>query len=333
MFSSASRSVRPLRVSLCLATLQALLAGVLSAQVTDPTGDRNAHGMRQFVERGEASTGLNRALGQPLWRYPALEPYVPMFGSAVTTIGFRTLGAFDPGLGEGGGNTPALDPSMPGDTILASHLDAFGLSFVGLDAGTVPLDVLNVPIHHTRVLVDEHGVTRAEIPCASDVPNPAVITRSAPCRDAVTLEEWMSARGSAHFRCLPGGAQVSLIMEQLQPNRLYTVWAIVEDFASGPEYLIRPVPFGGVPNMVISDRFGRASLRRDLAYCPHEVPSFLGIAVVMRSNGENFGGVPVPFLNQQDPATAFAGFAGLIPGTVAHVHLSFNVGGVRFDAP
>lgn len=304
----------------------------LSAHPDAQDDPEPSHGERRFFEPAVATTGLNRLFGEPIWRFPALEAFVPIFGPPVATLGFRTLGAFDAELGPGGGNAPALSPEMPGSTVLASHMDPLGLSFVGLDPASVPPEVLNVPIHRASVLVDEHGVTRSEIPCADDSPDPASIYRSAPCGQAVTLNQWMRAYGRAVFQCFrDGSARATLTMRRLRPNRLYTVWAVVEDFESGPQFLIRPVPFGGVPNVTVTDRYGRASISRDLMYCPHDEDHFLGIVVVLRSNGENFGGVPVPFLNQQDPFSAFEGFAGQIPGSVAHVHLSVNVHGVPID--
>ncbi len=315
--------------------LSVLLLAAMPSAAMDPRAfpdGESGNGTRRFVEAGVPTTGLNRLVGEPVWRFPALESFVPIFGDPVATLGFRTLGAFDEDLGAGVGNAPALTADHPGTTILASHLDTLGLSFVGLESASVPSTVLNIPIHDTSVLVDERGTLRTPIPCADEVSDPSIIARAAPCNEAITLEAWLQARGRAFFTCRPDGrSRVSLGMRGLRPNRLYSVWAIVEDFASGPEFLIRPVPLGGVPNLVVTDRFGRGSLYRNLAYCPHQEPSFLGIAVVLRSNGENFGGVPVPFLNQQDPVSAFDGFAGLIPGTVAHVHLSFNVGGVPAD--
>lgn len=321
-----------------------LLIGFLATaplSVISPAGvhakDENAgssfdHG-RRFVEIGVPSTGLNRNLGEPIWRYPALEPFVPMFGDPVALLGFNTVGALDTLIGPGNGNSTPLSPTTPGDALVASHLDAIGLGFVGLDPSTVPFSVLNVPVDETEILVDEFGVHREAVTCATDSSDLTAITRSGPCDGEITLDTWMRARGVAVIDCHPNGtARARVFLGNLRPNRLYTVWMVVEDFASGPQFLVRPIPFGGVPNVVITDRRGRAQLDRNLSYCPHDQPQALGLAVVMRGNGENFGGVAVPFLNQQDPTTAFDGFAGLIPGSVAFVQLSFNLGGIPLDS-
>lgn len=310
----------------------AVLAGALAAQ--EPTRDQGSdHRSRRFVEVGVPSTGLNRALGQPIWRFPALESFVPLFGEGITLIGFRTLGAFDPLLGAGHGNSPQLTPVTPGDTLLASHLDAFGLSFAGLDPSNVPFEALNVLIDDTPILTDDFGIQHENLPCATEVSQTNVIARAGPCRQPITLDDWMRARGVAVFDCRADGtSHARLLMRRLRPNRMYSVWLVVQDFTSGPRFLVRPIPFGGVPNILVTDPAGRGDLDRTLGFCPHDREEVLGIAVVMRSNGQNYGGVPVPFLNQEDPATAFDGFAGLIPGTVAVVQLSFNIHGIPLNA-
>lgn len=332
MISSRNRpGTRFLLIGFVATALLSVATSTTVLAKDDATTSSFDHG-RRFIELGVPSTGLNRNLGQPIWRFPALEPFVPLFGDPVALLGFNTVGALDALVGVGAGNSAPLSPASPGDTILASHLDPIGLGFVGLDPSTVPFSVLNVPLDETAVLVDDFGVNREDVVCATDSSALNVITRAGPCDDTLTLATWQRARGVGVFDCRSdGSARARLFMRNLRPNRLYTVWLIIEDFASGPQFLVRPIPFGGVPNVVISDRWGRGQLDRELNYCPHEQDQALGLAVVMRGNGENFGGVATPFLNQQDPATAFDGLAGLIPGSVAFVQLSFNITGIPVE--
>ena len=320
-----STMVQKMRYTVC-AALIAVLFSLLAAHAQEEA-------VRHFTELGVPSTGLNRLLGQPIWRFPNLERFVPMFGEAITQIGFSTAGAFDSDVGDRRGNAQPLTADTPGDTRLASYLDALGLSFVGVTPDMVPTEVLNIPIDDVDVLVDEFGVVRSSIACTSSVSDPTAIVRSAPCDAPITLATWLEAQGVAHTQCFAdGSAEVSITMDGLRPNRMYSIWYIVENIDAGPQFFLHPLPFGGVPNIIVANRHGEAAYERQLQFCPHDQERALGVVVVMRSNGQNYGGVPVPFLNQEDATTAFAGYRGLIPGTVAHVQLSFNINGERIEA-
>lgn len=287
---------------------------------------------RVFHEEGVPSTGFNRLLGVPIWSFPNLAQFIPILGEEVVLAGFSTAGAFDSDLGEGNGNSLPLTPETSGHTLLATHFDDIGMMFLGVSRTSVPDDKLNVPVDSVEVLTDDRGVGRTALPCATSTAEPATITRAAPCDDFVTLEQWLEAEGAATIKCFAdGSSSVRLDMNGLLPNRMYTAWYVQENFAAGPEKLITGFPLGGVPNVFVTGDDGSARLERDLGFCPHDVDQALGIAVHVRANGQNFGGVPVPFLNQEDPATAFEGYEGLIPGTSIIVQLSFNIHGVPFE--
>ncbi|MCG8424222.1 MAG: hypothetical protein MJE77_40535 [Proteobacteria bacterium] len=323
------------RLSVGAVSLYALITAPWIQSTAASGDDRTgkSRSARTYVQVGTPTTGLNRALGLPVWRFPQMDQFVPLFGPFVPLIGFNTSGHFDPVLGPGNGNSPPLSPTTPGNALIASHFDAFGLSFTGISPGSVPDEVLNVPVDDTAVLVDDFGVRNEPVPCASEVDDPAVISRAGPCSEGVTLGQWMSAWGISRTRCRADGtAQIRINVRKLRPNRMYSIWLIVEDFdGQDPASLIRPIPFGGVPNIFVTDKRGSATWVRELGFCPQTDPRVLNYVIVNRANGQNYGGVPAPFLNQEDPDTAFDGYRGFIPGTVAQVQLSFNVGGIPVD--
>ncbi|MEM9487944.1 MAG: hypothetical protein AAGC55_02305 [Myxococcota bacterium] len=310
-----------------------VVSGLLIFSFYHPKSADSKSGTRYYVELGVPSTGLNRALSAPIWRYPQFEAFIPVLGPFVPFAGFNTSGAFDPALGAGNGNSLELTPATPVDALIASHLDALGLGFIGVNAANVPDRVLNVPIDETEVLVDDFGVVRAPVPCATGSSDPRAITRAGPCEDPVALDQWLSAGGISVTTCRPdGSARVNSVVYSLRPNRMYTVWLVTENFDGvDPGTLFKAVPFGGVPNLVVSNKNGWAKFTRELGFCPQDESAALGYVLAYRGNGQNYGGVPIPFLNQEDPDTAFAGFDGLIPGTVAQVQLSFNISGESFD--
>lgn len=280
------------------------------------------HGYTNYVEAGQVATGFNRYLDQPIWFYQQLEDTIPGTGLA----GFQTGGEFDAVLRAGNGNSIPLTGATPESALMASFVDFPALAGFGLSEDSVPDRVLNVPYDDTEVLVDPFGVVRIPVPCSSDVGDPLFPSRAAPCTESITLGDWNEAWGILTDTCYDaGGATIRIAMGGLIPNRMYTVWG---DFEALEELgaLAVAMPLGGIHNVVVSNKYGIAYFERDLEFCPHEDERSIGVFVAMRPAGQNYGGTPVPFLNQENPETAFEGFDGAFPGTHIVVHLQFDLG-------
>ena len=282
----------------------------------------------QHTEIGVSGVGYNRGpSGIPIWEFPNLAfltqpPYnLPPF---VVVAGFNTTGVFNSALGEGGGNSQPVTPATPGSALLATHFDEVGMPMMGMSRSNVPDSVLNIPMDDNRVLIDDYGVTRGKIPCLSDTVSHTVITRSAPCSEPITLSRWNEASGVLSVRCYDDGTnKIVLVMQDLMPNRVYTAWYVTEN---APK-IIQGFPLGGVPNSFTTNGDGYYLMQREMNFCPFTDTHALSFAVHMRSDGQNYGGVPVPFLNQENNFTAFDGFIGAFPGAAIHIQLNFNING------
>ena len=103
---------------------------------------------------------------------------------------------------------------------------------------------------------------------------------------------------------------------------MYTAWAIwliLDGSDPGPRPF--PMPFGGAPNAFITDKEGSATFKRALNFCPWDAAEegvgenrLIGIGVHLHSDHALYGSIPAPFAG------------GLLPGTVLHSHLGWNLG-------
>lgn len=279
-----------------------------------------------YAEIGKVVTGFNRYLSQPVWHYPHLDTVIPGTGLA----GFSSSGAFDAQLGAGNGNALPLLPGASPSTLLASYVDFEAIAGLGVSPESVPNRVLNVLHDETEVLVDPFGVHYMNVECATDVDDPFTPSRAAPC-DPITLGDWNKAWGIMTTTCYDDGSStVQILATKLRPNRMYTVWADLEAVAEFGA-LIAAVPVGGVHNVLVTDANGFGLFKRDLEFCLPEDDRGLGIILTLRPGGQNYGGVPVPLLNQEDPTVAFPGYDNAYPGVQIVTHLQFNLGGVLLD--
>ncbi len=246
-----------------------------------------------------AVTGANRLLSQPVWDLG------PPFGLG----GFNFVFGFNPA----GPDPLDLDESTPGDTLLATGADPNILAVFGLTLDDIDPDLLNVPFRDVAIIVDPAG-GRAQVPSVLDVPGFAP-SKSRP-NDPITLDQWLEASGSLRIRCRDDGtAIVRVKLKKLIVNGVYTLWGVfVLDLDNdGIDESIVPVPLGGVPNVLIADKQGKASITRTVNFCPLEEPRLKTINIAFHSDGNVYGGVRALPL------------AGLPGGVVTHDQINFPV--------
>ena len=248
--------------------------------------------------KGRVVTGTNRYLDTPL----------SDLGAPFGTAGFSNVGAFNPA----GAQPLPLSPGSKPSTLLATFVDPAFLGIIGRTPADVPASVLNIPLNEVPVNVSPAGDQRialnGELIASALEPSRAEPTRG------VTLAEWAKAGGVATLRCGALGNHLSLRLDDLLPNKLYTVWAIV-----GTRDGLAPLPLGGVPNALVTDAGGRASFSRSLRSCPTDPAISEGrvllIDIVLHSDNQVYGAVPdLPF-------------AGLYTGAINQTHLEFPLAG------
>ncbi len=84
-----------------------------------------------------------------------------------------------------------------------------------------------------------------------------------------TVGEWEKAGGLIKVRCRPDGtAKVKLTLKNAFPNALYTLWDIGTLNPLTDQEQAYGVPFGGLPNVMLTDANGCGYKTIDLSYCP-----------------------------------------------------------------
>ncbi len=150
----------------------------------------------------------------------------------------------------------------------------------------------------------------------TDGPNPVVIDESISADNTtrglvfpgapnpMTLGDWLNGKDSKlKLKSLDNGmTKVKLKVKGLLPNSLYGVWQF--NVAPGA-----PGPFGGIPNIFVTDHKGNATMQRMLPFNMLEVVRRL--AIVYHSDHRVYGGTPSVI----DP----------FGGHDIHVHLEFNI--------
>ena len=300
-----------------------LLAALILSQASWAAEYDHKRNLDVVVIKAESATGWNRYLGQVRYEWDFLP-------ANLRTAGINTVGVYVPG-----GNEPfALTPDAPMDAVLATIVDPdLNIVFSGaLDrfppnpAGiNVPLrdvgtwttgminhfnDDINMPlIDNSRVTLPFHSVADIAAQAQAEPDSP----------DPITLGDWLKATGKMKILCEPdGGAHLNIEVNDLIPNRAYTIWAMWHR-ANGA---IFPQPYGGAPNGYITDNNGHAVYERHLNFCPMDAAKngiegnrLLSIITHLHSDHILYGGVPTP------SATGYP------PGTVLHMQLEWNFPG------
>lgn len=248
---------------------------------------------------GRAVTGVNRLLSQPVFE---LGP----FGGA----GFNDVGAYNPH----GAEALPLTASTPGNTVLASIVDPGFLEAFHVDPSTVRPSTLNIPLRDVGVYVNPAG---KRLPIRDIFNSSQMAPSRASVGGAITLDQWLSARGTAKIRCKGHTASLQIDMTNLVPRGLYDVWGVMLT-NQGPA----PICLGGSPCAFITDKKGNATFSATLNFCPYDLREGeypLGIIeVLFHSDHALYASQPELF------------YAGYPPGIVSHSQLEFPVSATPF---
>jgi hypothetical protein len=257
---------------------------------------------KERVIKGHAVTGSNVVKGNPLFNWG--EPYGPFT--------LTHLGVYNPA----GPEPLPIDENTLDSAVLATYVDPNVLQVGGATPEDVKPEWINVPLRQIAVNTDFAFVVKGPLLGALSS-RPIQQSQVEPAHE-ITLGEWMKARGVVKISCRGGRATVNLRVRDLLPNRQYSVWATMGLPRDGSAQTFFPVPFGGTPNLLITDKYGDAHFKRVINYCPFEPDStrrpLLTISVQFHGNHQSYGGVPEP-----------AFIHGWWPGLVTFTQLQFPI--------
>jgi hypothetical protein len=251
------------------------------------------------VIEGTAVTGVNRLLSQPVFE---LGP----FGGA----GFNDVGAYNPN----GAEALPLTAKTPGNTVLASIVDPGFLEAFHVDPSTIKPSTLNIPLRDVGVYINPAG---KRLPIRNVFDSPQMAPSRASAGGPITLEQWLSARGTAKIRCKGHTANLQIEMTNLIPRGLYDVWGVMLT-DQGPA----PLCLGGSPCAFLTDKKGNGSFSATLSFCPYDLrPGEFPIGIIevlFHSDHALYASQPELF------------YAGYPPGIVSHSHIEFPVSATPF---
>ena len=284
----------------------------------------NNDGSRHYFEHGIAVTGLNDLCGSPVFSLPAP-------GSLPPTFHATTLGEYDPG---GALPIPISPTNCNDDIVVTTNTDLNFLTAVGLP--DIDSRLKNIPLREVPVISNPDG-SRSAVPALESVPGNALPPTKSNPNYTITLGDWLDARGWMSLRCKADGtARVKLKFKNLIPNGVYSLWGLWNTLRPGAvNTRITPVPLGGIPNVMIPDRKGKATFVRELASCPKDVTAngsimmFIDLAYHSDNNVSGafpqIGGTPTKF--KMADGTVFS--SPLVPGAVTHDHILFLISGEK----
>ncbi len=292
-------------VSKALFIYAAVSASIVISQPRAVIANDEVDAVQSRAIRGVAVTGANNRLGEPLWD----------LGEGLGTASF----AFVFGHNNAGEEPLPLTRSSSAETVLATGLDSRFLAALNLSADDIDAEI-NVPLRDVPVIVNPFTAEREAVPSALEA-LPFAVSRAVP-NDAITLGDWLSATGRARVKCYTNGtAKVTFSLKSLVEDGVYTVWGLfaLDSNKDGLEDTLVPAPFGGVPNVVVPGKRGRAKVTRTLGFCPMDEPSLKFVDVTYHADTNVYGGTVDMFLQ------GFPGFAV----TNTHLAFPFNVDPLR----
>jgi len=309
-----------------------LLAAATVFPVTSVAGD-----VRTWVKKLHPTTGFNTDCNTPVFSLPAPLP---------ADLHFDVIGLYNPDAPAQGEMRDAImlqqsdcENSLGTHIATTSNLDLLAL----LGAPEPDSRLKNLRTNEIPKIASPDG-TRFTLPPENAVSPPFPPTNNA-TNQPLTLGEFRGVKGKMKVKCYADGtAHVKIKLRNYQPNELLTIWAIwlaTPPGAPGPAPV--PLPFGGVPNVVVANHHGVANFTRTLSYCPMDTQpngeQLLMLDIASHVDGNVYGAVPgtpsieATFVDPNDPSSTFTSplsegivtlTRGAIPMTVHLVHKEYE---------
>jgi len=256
--------------------------------------------------KGIPVTGVNMRLGKPVYD----------FGGNFGAFGFSHVAEYN----KFGDEPIPLDEYTPDDAVLATTVHPNFLFLSGLVPEDTNPEWLNIPLRDVEVNVDLAYIEKQSLPGALSI-RQTEFSQSEPS-DPITLGQWMAARGRLKIDCKSEDyATIKARFRSMIPNRMYGMWAIV--VGDNP----RAFPIGGVPNIIVTDKYGNGEIERDISFCPLKAREgddvVSSIIVQYHSAQETYGGAPEPVLATGPNGYGEKNLVGGWVGLVTHAHMDF----------
>ncbi|EDM68878.1 hypothetical protein PE36_19775 [Moritella sp. PE36] len=237
-----------------LSILPLLLSAITTFSVSADYYKSNV--IEHKVIKGHLTTGVNNYCGKKLFKFP--DAY-----ASLNDLSFQFVGQYDPDP-QAQDAILLSEENCNDDTILASTTDPINVAWLQsfLDMPDADSRLKNVKLMDKPTYVDlvgNHGYIDRTRPTHS---NPVPYFDGP--QDDITLGEWSKARGNYQFICYDdGSAKTVARFRKLFPNSMYSMLGVWDKEGS-----LVVQPFGGLPNVMITDKHGRARYEKRVNGCP-----------------------------------------------------------------
>ncbi|MCO7188685.1 MULTISPECIES: hypothetical protein [unclassified Pseudoalteromonas] len=280
--------------------------------------------------KGHLTTGVNNYCGRKLFEFPAAY-------DSLNDLSFQFVGEYDPTPGALDAK-PLSAENCEADTILASTTDPVNVAWLQsfLDMPDADPRLKNRPIMDKPTYVDligNHGYIERRLPEHS---NPVPFFDGP--KEEITLGSWSKARGRYKFQCYnDNSAKTVARFKHLFPNSMYSMLAVWD---RAGELVVQP--FGGLPNVFITDKRGNARYEKEINGCPllptEDGSSLLYLIISYHPNASITGASS--FITAA-PATVIDKDGSVFestqpPGIVIHDQIMFPINGlekIQYDQP
>jgi len=159
--------------------------------------------------------------------------------------------------------------------------------------GTDPLPLRQVP---TLYITDGSNPVVIDESISAEYMTRGLVYPGSP--NPITFGDWIKGGDSKlKIKVFKNGmSKVKMKIKGLLPNSLYGVWQFNQ--AGGP-----PGPFGGIPNIIVTDDEGNATMKRKLPFNVNEIVDSL--ILVYHSDHRIYGGTPSLVRTQGGPDIHF----------------------------
>ena len=215
---------------------------------------------REFYQ-GHVTHGINVFNDEPLVDYSRVSPGVPWLNANPLV---REIGVLaPPGASDAEVITAETDRDLPMATT-RSFVDFFN-PFSKDDPS-----LFNLTLDQTGVSFFGFGSLDQRIPVQPfAAAAPGTVYRAEDNLARPTLGQWDAAGGLLGVECRSdGSARVSVTLRNGLPNGVYTLWDVGVLHPLTPQEQGYAVPFGGLPNILLTDEDGCGYKELTVPYCP-----------------------------------------------------------------
>lgn len=232
----------------------------LAALVMTVCAAASAGEKQRTVVNGYVAHGINTYNNQDIGDYTGVAPTVA-FLNAEPKI--KEIGALAPGASNAAVIDPSTDRSLPLATI-RSFVDFFNPG-AAVDAG-----LFNQPLDAIGTNFFGWGDPSARVTMLDfENATPGSVYRAKGTNKRPTVGDWEKISGRIAVECASDGTATARVsIRNGFPKAIYTLWDIGALNPGGAQEQGYAVPFGGLPNLLVTDDAGCANKKVKLPYCP-----------------------------------------------------------------